>query len=113
MVEKWKDPEFYGKLTGERAFLWSGGKCRAATGYVREYQGFRKRPIWQHIRIVEDAIGRKLKPGECVHHVNGVHDDNRNNNLVVCNRKYHSWLHQRMSELYMKEHFQRPGTAGA
>ena len=105
MLKKWKDPGFYEKLTGNRAFRWRGGVFKTATGYIKEWVGFGKNPVWQHIRIVEDAIGRKLKRGECVHHINGVHDDNRNSNLLLCDRKYHCWIHNRMSELYMREHF--------
>lgn len=61
-----------------------------------------------HRRVAERALGRKLKRGECVHHVDGDKLNNTNTNLLICTKGYHRWLHNEMSRLYQKEHFAKP-----
>lgn len=54
-----------------------------------------------HVRIAEKAIGRELKGGECVHHIDGNPSNNENQNLVVCpSNKYHFLIHRRQRAFY-------------
>jgi hypothetical protein len=46
-----------------------------------------------HRLIAEGILGRLLKRNEVVHHINGDNKDNRNGNLLICDTKYHHWLH--------------------
>ena len=39
--------------------------------------------VYEHIIVAERKLGRLLKNGECVHHLNGIRNDNREENLIV------------------------------
>jgi hypothetical protein len=49
-----------------------------------------------HIDIARKAIGKALPKKAIVHHVNEIKDDDRPENLVICeNQRYHFLLHRR------------------
>jgi hypothetical protein len=56
--------------------------------------------VRHHVRVVEETIGRRLRNGECVHHVDGDIDNNARRNLVACqDSAYHHQLHRRQRAL--------------
>lgn len=73
-------------------------------GYVRINTGSGTRKD-EHIIIAERVLDRPLKKNEVVHHINGNKTDNRNDNLLICTRSYHNWLHGEMCRRYQIEHF--------
>ena len=59
---------------------WGGG-CIDSKGY--RILSMNTRRIFEHRYVMEQMLGRELLPGETVHHINGVKDDNRPSNLQL------------------------------
>lgn len=72
--------------TGTKNSNWHGGK-RIAKEYIYIYMpnhpNARKNYVLEHRLVVEKKIGRYLKKGEVVHHINENKKDNRIENLML------------------------------
>ena len=86
---------------GKKNSNWKGGISINNQGYVfmwapdHPYKN-KDNKVAKHRLVVEETLGRYLKPTECVHHINENVQDNRRRNLVVCeNNAYHMLLHKR------------------
>lgn len=69
---------------------WKGGRNLDKDGYVLIYapnhpmaRGSKKMYVLEHRLVMAQWIGRNLLKTEVVHHKNGIHDDNRIENLVL------------------------------
>jgi len=79
---------------------WRGGKAMQ-TGYISTWVPnhpcvSKNGRVSEQRLVVERAIGRYLKPNEIVHHINEVKTDNCLENLLVCTRAQHLWMHKRL-----------------
>lgn len=69
-------------MVGDRHPSWKGGRNYNGDGYVTINIGPGRNRL-EHIVVMERCIGRDLLPDETVHHVNGIRDDNRIDNLEL------------------------------
>lgn len=66
---------------------WKGGRLKIA-GYIFIYKPDHPhisygRYVREHRLVMEEFLGRYLEPWEIVHHINGIKDDNRIENLEL------------------------------
>lgn len=79
-------------MVGERNHGWKGGYSITKQGYVSNNRTKKR----LHREIAEMVLGRKMTRDEVVHHLDGDKLNNRNNNLLICSKEYHQWLHAKM-----------------
>ena len=86
-------------ITGPNHPTWKGGRRKDREGYLQTYAPLHPWPrrggyVREHVRIVEIHIGRRIKPNENVHHVDGDRGNNALGNLQLLTKSEHSRLHR-------------------
>jgi len=80
---------------GKNNPCWKGGRIKDGNGYIWVYcpthpNRMKDRPyVYEHRLIMEKKLGRYLKTDEIVHHINGIKNDNRIENLCLAISKNH------------------------
>lgn len=86
---------FYGKgRKGVDSPTWNGGTSKSK-GYVEIYSPNhphknKRNYVLEHRLVIEKKLGRYLESFEIVHHLNGIKDDNREENLSLLTKNTHS-----------------------
>jgi len=77
---------------------WRGGRRMTSEGYIEVYcpdhpNANRRKCVYEHQLVVEQYIGRYIKPGEVVHHLDGNKSNNDISNLLLLTNSDHIKLH--------------------
>ena len=92
------------------------GRPHAAPGWLRHGAGARSSRasyVFEHILVADELLGRYLVEGESVHHINGVGDDNRPENLELWTRPQPSGIRVSDAISWAREIYDRYVRAGA
>lgn len=73
----------------------NGNKISTGDGNKRTY-------VFEHRVVMEEYLGRKLKPHESVHHIDMIKLNNDISNLWLCNPKTHHRAHASYNEICSK-----------
>ena len=89
---------------GEKSNLWNGGTSMSSKGYrlikmPEHRRANRKGYVLEHILVFERECGISLPDNCCVHHLNGIKDDNRIENLCMMTHSSHTVHHHMGTKL--------------
>ena len=84
------------ELRGSKSSRWKSGRVKDRNGYINLWAPDHIRAnckgyIMEHTLAWEQAHGRPLPDNYVVHHINGIRDDNRPENLLACPRGNHHY----------------------
>lgn len=100
-LRKTKEIEFLNRSVarkGEKGSNWNGGKRRTAKGYIQVKSPNHPRAdmngyVMEHILVFEEKTGLIVPLNCCIHHLNGIKDDNRIENLCMMENGSHTSFH--------------------
>lgn len=98
LTQEWRNNISEGVAKGEKCNFWNGGFCFDSDGYKYIYSPQhpfknKRNYVFEHRLVMEKHIGRYLKPKEVVHHINGIVNDNKIENLMLFNNNAEHRIH--------------------
>ena len=94
-IKRNKEIEFINRSTGR---VWTHSKQKKQSGYMLIYRPEHPRAdrygrVFEHIVVWENFNNTKVPDGHIIHHINGIKDDNRIENLRLMTISEHSIFH--------------------
>lgn len=83
----------HGLFSGQRNPAWHGGRRQRTDGYILIWTPDGER--LEHQVIAEQTLGRRLRRGEIVHHIDHDRANNSPDNLQVMTQAQHAALHSK------------------
>jgi len=88
------------KRCKEKSSNWKGGKMIHSAGYKlirmpEHYRASKNGYVFEHILIWERIYNKKVPKGYVIHHLNGIKDDNRPENLCIISKKDHMKINEK------------------
>ncbi len=96
------------KFSGKNNPAWKDGRRKNYLGYINVYSPLHPfKDVHNHVKehrlVMERKLERYLEPFEKIHHLNGIKDDNRIENLLLSNgNKGHQAIHFAMEKFVYK-----------
>lgn len=89
---------------GEKCNFWNGGIAMSTKGYrlvkmPDHHRADRRGYVMEHILVFERESGISLPDNCCIHHLNGIKDDNRIENLCMMTHSSHTVFHHKGRKL--------------
>lgn len=100
-LKRTKDVEFLNRSSahkGDKCNFWNGGVGNTSKGYrvvkmPSHHRANSRGYVLEHILIFEKETGIKVPDNCCVHHLNGIKNDNRIDNLCLMSFSAHTKHH--------------------
>ena len=86
--------------SGENCNFWNGGKTKSTKGYKlvkapEHHRADKHGYVMEHILVFERETGISVPKNCCIHHINGIKDDNKIENLCMMLHSAHTSFHNK------------------